>query len=203
MDSKSLESMFESFTRGCNDEISNSFVKTLFELIDKLILVFRKHDKLLRDGRNMLATAVANNKTKDVITAFMDALGPCKEKIVLRDPTVIKLLGTTPLLNGIDLAADWSLLSAKTQGVFFGYLGQLVVLGNKCVETWKIFAPLQDGSYKKRLLETTMKCEQEFSAGGGAVTSMDDIMKLAKTINAQMGAVPGTSSTASVIECKK
>lgn len=183
MDMKQLDSLFSSFSRGCNDEVYANFVKVLFELIDRLILIFRKYDTPLRKARNDLALAVGNGNSKEVVGVVMGVLDPLKELVLERNPLAISKLNGLHFLKDLDLASDWPQLSERTQTVFFQYLGKLITLGCKCHEAEKVLAPLQNDEFRQKLMKATIECEAEFSSGGREVSSMDDIMAIADKIN--------------------
>jgi hypothetical protein len=187
MDFKSLDALFSSFSRGCNDEIYSEFIKVTFDFIDSLILIFRKYDAQLRDARNDLAKAVGNNNAKEVVHAFMEVMDPVKELVLTKDIKMLPVFKKIPAFEKIDIEADFKLLRPNTQNAIWNFLGKLIVLGNKAKKAEQVTAPLQDAQFREKLLRTTMQCEQEFTANGNEISSMDDIRKMAEQINQRMG----------------
>lgn len=186
MDFKQLDALFSSFSRGCNDEIYSEFIKVTFELVDKLILIFRKYDAVLRKTRDELAIAVGNSNAKEIVAEFMAVMDPLKELVLQQDASVIPKIQELRPFTSMDLEKDFAQLSPRTQQALWGYLGKLIVLGAKCRQAEQVTAPLQDPKYRERLLKTTMECEREFSQNGHDVSSMEDILKMARQINERM-----------------
>ena len=190
VDMKQLDAMFSSFTRGCNDELYNNFIKVLFEFVDRLIMIFRKYDSLLRSTRDKIALAVGHGSSKEVVHAFMDVADPLKGDILKHDIGALKALGDVELFKGINIAGDWAQISERTQNAIWGYLGKLIVLGAKCLQAEKLLSPLSDDSFRQKLLQTTMECNAEFSKDGKEISSMEDIMAIASKINEKIGMKP-------------
>lgn len=186
MDMKSLDSMFQTFARGCTDEMYTPFMKVLFEFVDRLLAVFRKYEPQLSDARQKLVLAVDNGNSSDVVHGFMDATGDFKAEILQHDRKVLKQFKTLPLFESIDIDADWTTLSEKAQNALWSYLGKLVVLGSKCLEAEKVLGPLKDDTFRQKLLQTTVECNEEFSKDGAQISSMQDVMNIASRINAKL-----------------
>jgi hypothetical protein len=113
----------------------------------------------------------------------MDVLNPLKLQIAERDPTALQALNKIEFLRSIDICTDWPNLSEKTQTILWAYLGKLVVVGNRALQTEQTLAPLQDDAFRKKILESTIKCEEQFRASGKEITSVEDIMAIAKKVN--------------------
>lgn len=178
-----LDALFSSFTRGCNDEIYNEFTKLLFEFIDVLIAVFRKHDAMLRSARNNLAVAVGNCNTKEVLHGFMDVAQEMKVDILQHNVAGLERIRQVSLFKEIDICSDFALLSPKTQNAIWSYLGKLVVVGNRAITQEKVFEPLQSQDFRRKILETTIECEKEYANEGREISSFQDIMAIAAKIN--------------------
>lgn len=186
MDMKQLDALFSSFTRGCNDEIYNDFTKLLFEFLDALIAVFRKHDSLLRKARDNLAVAVGNCNTKEVVHAFMDVAFDLKVDILNKNIECLKRINEIDLFKDIDIQADFESLSPKTQEAIWKYLGKLVCVGKRALDSEKMFEPLQSSDFRRKILETTIECEKEYAKEGKEITSIQDVMAIAAKINERM-----------------
>ena len=178
-----LDALFSSFTRGCNDEIYNEFTKLMFEFVDVLLAVFRKHDTLLRSARNNLAVAVGNCNTKEIVHGFMDVAQDMKIDILQRNIPGLERIRDVPFFKDIDICSDFAQLSAKTQNAIWNYLGKLIVVGNRAIAQEKMFEPLQSQDFRRKILETTIECEKEYASEGKEISSFQDIMAIAAKIN--------------------
>lgn len=183
-----LDALFSSFTDSCNDQLYEEFIKCAIEFIDRLLLVFRKHDSVLRSTRDKIALAVGNGQSKAVVHAFMDVMAPLKEAILKRDPIVIRRLNEIDMFQGVDLASDWSKLSERTQTAFWQYLGKLVVCGNKCTNAELVVGSLSNTDTRRKLLDATLACTNEVLGNGGEVKSLSDAFAVAKQVAARLQA---------------
>lgn len=186
MDMKQLDALFSSLTRGCNDEIYSEFIRVMFEFVDKLILVFRKYDAQLRQARNTIGAAVGNANAREVVESFMVVAAPVKHLVAEQNPDALVILAELPAFQGMDIQSDYNKLTPRTQQALWSYLGKLIVLGDRCQRLATVAGPLQDPQFREKLLRTTMECEKEFADDGKEVSSMEDIMKLARTVNERM-----------------
>jgi hypothetical protein len=186
---KQLDSIFSTLQSGMKDELastSRKFIEIMFQLVDKLIVIFRKHDALLRKIHNDLGVAVGSDNTPAVIKAFMEVMGPQKANIVKCDPAVIMTLQKLSIFRGVDLASDWGKLSEKTRNVLFSYIGHLVVTGSEYMMQQALCAPLTDAGLRRKLIEATVSCEREFTDAGNDVNADGAYLKLAELVNSRL-----------------